>query len=300
MAVPVFPSEAEARREDGFVHARDGTRLWWQRYVPPSPRATVAVLHGGGDHSGRYAGITRALVRAGFTVALLDFRGHGRSAGRRWHVSSFDDYVDDLEAFMARVREADGGGAPFVVAHSQGALIAIRWALASRRDVSGFVLSSPYLRLALKPPTLKLLAAQVVGRVVPWLPISTGLRVVDLTSDVEMQRWTDADPLYGRSTTPSWFNASLRAQADALTRARQFEYPMLVLAASGDRIADVAAARTFVASAGSTDKALRVYDRMQHEIFNERDRERSIGDAIAWLSERAPREGAKCVDAPRG
>jgi alpha-beta hydrolase superfamily lysophospholipase len=300
MAVPVFPSEAEARREDGFVHSRDRTRLWWQRFVPPSPRATVAVLHGGGDHSGRYAGVTRALVRARFTVALLDFRGHGRSTGRRWHVSSFQEYQDDLDAFMARVREADGGAAPFVVAHSQGALVAIEWALAARRDVSGFVLSSPYLRLALKPPALKLLAAQVVGRVVPWLPISTGLRVVDLTSDVEMQRWTDSDPLYGRATTPSWFNASLRAQREALAKAPAFDYPLLVLAAGGDRIADLEAARTFVEAAGSPDKSLRVYDRMQHEIFNERDRERSIGDAVAWLSERAPREGAKCIDAPRG
>jgi alpha-beta hydrolase superfamily lysophospholipase len=300
MAVPVFPSQAEARREDGFVHARDGTRLWWQRYVPPSPRATVAVLHGGGDHSGRYAGVTRALARAGFTVALLDFRGHGRSAGRRWHVSSFEDYVQDLDAFMARVREADGGRAPFVVAHSQGALVAIHWALAARRDVAGFVLTSPYLRLALKPPALKLLAAQVVGRVIPWLPVSTGLRVIDLTSDVEMQRWTDADPLYGRATTPGWFNASLLAQRRARERARDFDYPLLVLAAGADRIADVAATRAFVESAGAADKELRVYDRMQHEIFNERDRDRSIGDAVAWLSERAPREGAKCIDAPRG
>jgi alpha-beta hydrolase superfamily lysophospholipase len=299
MAVPVFPSEAEARREDGFVHARDGTRLFWQRYVPRAPRGTVAVLHGGGDHSGRYAGITRALVRAGFTVALLDFRGHGRSAGRRWYVSSFTDYLDDLDAFMARVRESDGGGAPFVCAHSQGALIAIRWALASRRDVSGFVLTSPYLRLALKPPPLKLLTAQVVGRVIPWLPVSTGLRVIDLTSDPEMQRWTDTDPLYGRVTTPAWFNASLRAQEEAMARAAEFDYPLLVLAAGADRIADAAASRRFVEVARSADKELRVYERMQHEIFNERDRDRAIADATAWLTERAPLQGAKCVDAPR-
>ncbi|HET7754393.1 MAG TPA: alpha/beta fold hydrolase, partial [Anaeromyxobacteraceae bacterium] len=222
------------------------------------------------------------------------------SAGRRWHVSSFRDYVDDLDVFMARVREADGGGTPFVVAHSQGALVAIEWALAARRDVSGFVLSSPYLRLAMKPPALKILVAQVVGRVIPWLPVSTGLRVVDLTSDVEMQRWTDSDPLYGRATTPSWFNASQRAQADAMSRAREFDYPLLVLAAGADRIADAAAARAFVSAARSADKELRIYDRMQHEIFNERDRDRSIGDAVAWLSDRAPREGAKGIDAPRG
>ena len=75
MPVPSFPSEAEARHEEGFLNSADHLRLYWQRYTPSKPRATVAVLHGGGDHSGRYPGITSALVRAGFQAALLDFRG---------------------------------------------------------------------------------------------------------------------------------------------------------------------------------------------------------------------------------
>ena len=79
MAVPVFPGSDLARHDEGTVRVPGGPDIHWERYTPPAPRSTVLVLHGAGDHLGRYAGITDALVRAGHEVALLDFRGHGRS-----------------------------------------------------------------------------------------------------------------------------------------------------------------------------------------------------------------------------
>jgi alpha-beta hydrolase superfamily lysophospholipase len=285
-----YPSAAEARREEGSLHPRNGLRLHWLRYTPPDARGTVAVLPGGGDHSGRYPALTSALVRAGFSVAALDFRGHGQSQGRRWHIESFQDYLDDLDAFMALVREGAALGRVFVVAHSQGALIAVTWATEAPRDVAGFVLSSPYFRLRLTPPRLKILGARLAGKVVPWLPVSTGLRVEDLTSDPEMQRWTDEDPLYGRATTPRWFAESQRAQAEIFRRAASFSYPLLVLAGGGDPIADPAAERAFHDASASKDKVFHQYEGFRHELFNERGRERPIGDTVAWLSERAPRE----------
>jgi alpha-beta hydrolase superfamily lysophospholipase len=297
MAVPVFPSDAV--REEGSFASRGGLRIRWQRFLPPAPRAAVAVLHGGGDHAGRYAGVTRALVEQGFAVALLDFRGHGRSEGRRWHVEGWEDYLADLDGFWPRVREAAPGRPAFVLAHSQGALVAISWALAGSRDVAGFVLSSPYLALAFRPPWLKVLAGRLAGRVAPWLPVATGLRFPDLTSDEEMQRWTEADPDYGRTTTPAWFAASARAQAEALARAAEFRHPLLVLAAGADPIADAATARRFVERCGSADKTYRELPGMRHEIFNERERERAIGEAVAWLAARAPARGAKAVDLSR-
>jgi alpha-beta hydrolase superfamily lysophospholipase len=285
--VPTFPSADEARREECFLHARDNLRLYWQRYTPPSPRATVAVVPGGGDHSGRYPGLTAALVRAGLEVALLDFRGHGQSDGRRWHIDTFSDYLADLDVFMAHARAGAAGRKVFAVAHSQGALIAAAWALAGRREVAGLVLSSPYFRLALTPPRLKVLGARLAGTLLPWLPVATGLRVEDLTSDEDMRRWTEADPLYGRATTPRWFAESMRAQRELLPRAPTFAYPLLVLVGGDDHIADAGAARAFFDAAASPDKAFRSYPGFHHEIFNEREAARPIGDAVAWLVQRS-------------
>jgi len=286
--VPSFPSDQDARHEEGFLNSADHLRLYWQRYTPPAPKATVAVLHGGGDHSGRYPALTSALVRAGFQVALLDFRGHGQSDGRRWHIDAFSDYLADLDAFVAKLSQ-DGvaGDRLFVVAHSQGALVAALWGLSGRgKHVSGFVLSSPYLRLALKPPAAKVLGAKLMGRVIPWLPVSTGLDIESLTSDPELQRWTERDPLYGRATTPRWFDESSRAQVEVMRRAGEWAAPLLVVAAGADRIADVETTRRFFEAATAGDKRLVVYEGFRHELFNEIERDRPIGEAIAWLSAR--------------
>jgi alpha-beta hydrolase superfamily lysophospholipase len=288
MPVPAYPAPREAKREDGFIHSKDNLRLYWQRYTPPSPRATVAVIPGGGDHSGRYPALTAALVGAGFQAALLDFRGHGQSDGRRWHVDTFRDYLDDMDAFMGHVRAGAGGRRVMVVAHSQGALIAATWALGVDRGVSAFALSSPFFRLKLEPPRLKVLGARLVGTFVPWLPISTDLRYEDLTSDEDMQRWTRADPLYGRATTPRWFTESQRAQKEILRAARSFTHPLLVLVGGADPIADAEAGRAFYEAASSKDKAFQRYEGLRHEIFNERGRDGPIADAIAWLSARSP------------
>jgi len=287
MPVPSYPASSEAKREEGFVPSKDNVRLYWQRYTPPSPRATVAVIPGGGDHSGRYPALTTALVRVGFQAALLDFRGHGQSDGRRWHIDTFGDYLDDMEAFMSHVRAGAGGRKVLVVAHSQGALIAATWALAPDRGVAGFCLSSPYFRLKLEPPPLKVLGARLVGTVIPWLPVSTELRYEDLTTDEEMQRWTEGDPLYGKTTTPRWFTESQRAQREILLGASAFTHPLLVLVGGDDPIADPGAARAFYSSVGSKDKRFERYEGMRHEIFNERGRDRPIADTVAWLTTRS-------------
>lgn len=286
MPVPAFPSASEASHQEGFLNSGDHLRLYWQRYRPPHPRATVAVLHGGGDHSGRYPALTTGLVRAGFEVALLDFRGHGQSDGRRWHVDTFDDYLADLDAFLARLCQDGYAGKLFVAAHSMGSLIAARWGLDHWREPAGFVLSSPYLGLALRPPLAKVWAARLAGRLVPWLPVATGIDSSALTSDAELQTWTDHDPLYGRKTTPRWFEEASRAQAEVLERAPEFGAPLLVLAAGADTIADAAASRRFVEAVRAEDKQFVLYPGLRHEIFNEVERDRPIADAVAWLSAR--------------
>ena len=176
MAVPVFPAADLARHTQGAVRAPGGPDIHWERYTPPGPRSTVLVLHGAGDHLGRYPGITDALVRAGHEVALLDFRGHGRSGGRRWYVDRFEDYLADLDAFAAQMRAEAAGRKIFVVAHSQGGHIAAHWALSGGRSIDGMVLSNPYFRLAIDPPKVKVWSALLMGRssrTCRWTPGST-------------------------------------------------------------------------------------------------------------------------------
>src|SRR5512140_311840 len=166
--LPSYPSEDLARHEEGFLNSADHLRLFWQRYTPKDARATVLVLHGGGDHCGRYPALTDALVRAGMQVALVDLRGHGQSDGRRWHVDGFQDNVADLDAFVAKL--------------SQDGVARDRLLVLGHRHGAGFVFSSPFFKLAFPPPLLKLLAAKTVGKLVPFLAVPAGFEMSDLTT----------------------------------------------------------------------------------------------------------------------
>ncbi len=286
MSVPPFPAAPEAAHDEGFLHSGDHTRLYWQRYRPATPRATVAVFHGCGDHSGRYPELAGALVRAGFTVALVDFRGHGQSDGRRWSIDAFSDYLADAEAFL-QAQRAGAAHRLFVVGHGEGSLIAARWALDHAGQVDGFVLASPLLGFGPDAPPRSRWKARLLGGPVPRFALRARVQASALTADPEAQAWIDRDPLRGTATTARWFTASVAAQHEVLDGAARFTAPLLVLAGAADRISDVAASRRFFEAAGASDKKLVIYEGFRHELFSERGRERPLGEAVGWISARA-------------
>ena len=276
-----------SQTEEGYFSARDGLRLFWHTAKAASPVAHVALVHGYAEHLGRHVEITRALVAAGYTAHLIDCRGHGQSGGKRAHVDQFEDYLADLELFLARIQEQARGLPVFMLGHSHGGLIAARYLLDKPDAVRGAVLSSPYLRLKLQVPALKLMAGKLMARVLPSLPMKNELKVEQLTRDVAIQNATRADPLYQQIATPGWFTASNAAQETVLRRATEFVTPFLLLVGGADPIADPAAGREFFEHATSKDKQHKQYDGLLHELFHEPERDLVFKDVVGWLDERA-------------
>ncbi len=273
--------------DEGFFSARDGLRLFWHTAKAPAPVAHVALLHGYAEHLGRHAEVTRALVDAGYTVHLVDCRGHGQSGGKRAHVNAFDEYLSDLELFLARVKEEARDLPVFLLGHSHGGLIAARYLLDKPDAVRGVVLSSPYFRLKLQVPALKIMAGKLMARILPGLPMKNELKAEQLTRDVAIQNATKADPLYQQIATPGWFVSSNAAQEAVLRRATEFVTPFLMLFGGADGIADPAAGKEFFEAATSKDKQHKQYDGLLHELFHEPERDMVFKDLVGWLDERA-------------
>ncbi|MHB1844471.1 MAG: alpha/beta hydrolase [Deltaproteobacteria bacterium] len=282
------PAPIAFTEKQGFFPAPDNLRLFWRSFIPYRPRGAIALVHGYADHSGRYLEISRFLAGRGLSVHSFDYRGHGQSDGRRGHCDHFSDYLGDLGAFLARLRGELPGLRLFLLAHSHGSLLSLRYALEhpTLEDFGGAVLSAPYLKLAFEPPKLKVFAAKAIGKIVPWLPVKNELSVEMLTHDLEIQQATARDPLYNRTTTPRWFQESTRTQGEVLARAAEYRWPSLVLVGSDDPIASPAATRDFYERAGSPDKKLVVYDGWRHEIMNEVGREKVQAEILRWLDER--------------
>ncbi|HEX8536707.1 MAG TPA: alpha/beta hydrolase [Cystobacter sp.] len=276
-----------ARFDEGFFTSRDGLRLYWRSDQPEQPRAHVAVVHGYGDHIGRYLPAIEALTQQGFAVHGFDYRGHGRADGRRGYCDAWPDYLDDLSAFWERVRAAAGGGKLFLLGHSHGALMSVHlWARGGLQGLSGMMLSSPFFKLAITPPRVKLLAAKILARVLPWAPLPTELKLEQLSRDEAVQRAAGADPLYGRIVTPRWFIESARAQTRVLAIAPGLQVPLLLFSGAEDGVAKVETGRAFFDAVGSRDKVYKAYPGMRHEPLNELGREQVFRDISNWISER--------------
>lgn len=274
-----------ARTEDGFFTARDRLRLYWTSLLPEQPRAHLAVVHGYGDHIGRYRSTFEALAAQGLGVHGFDYRGHGRADGRRAYCQAWTDYLDDLELFWERTHKAAADKPLFLLAHSHGALMAVHLlARGGLQGLAGLVLSAPYFRLAFTPPPLKFLAARGVGRLIPWLPIKTELTPQDLTHDEAVQRATWEDPLYNRTVTPRWFVESTRAQGEVLALASRVQRPALFFMGAEDRVACLRTAKAFFQAVPAQDKSFKEYPGMRHEPLNERGREQVHQDIAGWIS----------------
>ena len=287
MATPESRAPSTEHTEAFFL-ARDGVRLFRQHWPAKttSPRATIAFVHGYSDHSGRYGHLFEALVDHGYEVHAFDYRGHGRSGGRRGHVDRFEEYLHDLEDFLAEVEPSFAAEKRFVVAHSNGGLIVTRWLLDRPEGFAGFVLSSPFYRLGFKPPALKVFASRLIGTVVPFLPVSNELKPEQLTSDPEFQEKTKNDPLYNHVTTPRWFSETLAAQEEVILRASEITAPILVMQAGADPIVDVETTRRVFEAFTSRDKTYVEFDGFRHELFMEAERDRPIETMLRWIDER--------------
>ncbi len=271
-------------RNEGFFEAPDGVRLFWRSVVPETVRARVVFIHGYSDHSGRYPHVLDALAARGFAVHAFDYRGHGRSEGRRGHISRFDEYLSDLSTYVARVRSEASGSAPlFLVAHSHGGLIALRWLLDRPAGIEGAVLTCPFIALGFDPPALKVAAAKVIGKVIPFLPLGNELVAEDLTRDPDFQEETRNDPLYGHTTTPRWFTQMQLVQEEVMRRASEIVTPLLILQADDDKIVSPSASKGLFDSLGVGDKTWESYEGMRHEIFREIGKEEPIERTIGWL-----------------
>jgi alpha-beta hydrolase superfamily lysophospholipase len=278
-----------------FFAAPDGTQLHemiWDPSGPPS--GTVALVHGYGEHIGRYDWTARALGASGWRVHGFDLRGHGRSAGARGYIARFDEYLDDLGAVLERARPA--APAPlFLLGHSLGGLIATAFVLDRQARVDGLILSSPFFRLKLAVSPLKLAAGRLASRLWPGLRLPTGLRGTDVTRDPELQADFERDPLNNKHGTARWFTEATRMQDEVLARAREITLPCLFMQAGADRVADPRGTEEVFARLGSSDRTLKLYADQYHELFNEppADREKTIAELAAWLdAHRAARAAA--------
>jgi alpha-beta hydrolase superfamily lysophospholipase len=272
---------------DLTVLARDGLHLMARWWPVARPRATVVVAHGVGEHGGAYAHLAEAVGGAlAIDVVALDFRGHGRSPGRRGVVRRYEELVSDLRDAVGRVRGLHPGLPLFVLGHSNGGQVVLRLALESIDGIHGVVASNPPIRIAMPVPSAKLKLGKLLLALAPWLTLRAETPLTWMTRDPAMQTIHRKDRLrHDRISAPLYFGMVEGGQM-LLARAAEIRAPMLMLIGGSDPLICPRSGHDFYERVGSLDKTLHLYPRMLHEPFNELGREQVFDDLIRWLDAR--------------
>jgi alpha-beta hydrolase superfamily lysophospholipase len=268
---------------DESLSTSDGLRLFTRRYASTNPTVEIILVHGFGEHSGRYRELIEHLNAQTYPVTVYDHRGHGRSEGLKGHVERFGDYVEDLDLIVSRVRAEDSSRRLFIIGHSMGGLIALCHASAHADRVDGMVISAPLLAVAAPIPPGKLMVGRLAARWMPRLRLHNGLDPSNLSRSPEVAPAYVADPLVNFRVSARWFAEATSAMAEVMEAAAHIKLPMLILQGGGDRIASPGATAQFVRRLGSSDKEFGLYPGLYHELFNEPERKEIYDRVSRWL-----------------
>jgi alpha-beta hydrolase superfamily lysophospholipase len=275
--------------EDWVVTAQR-QKLFVRGWTPEGAKASVFLTHGQAEHSGCYGRLVQCLTKAGYAVWAWDLRGHGKSDGKRGYVAGFGDYVTDfVQTFKFVKSQMPSDQSVFMISHSMGGLIQTR-ALIENTDLQfqakAQVLSSPLFGLAVKVPLLKEKAARVLAKVAPKITMFNEINYSVLSHDPEMMSEYKNDPLRHDQVSPTVYMGMLESFEILGKGASKIRMPTLLQQAGADQVVSRSAAERVYAQFGSTDKEVRIYEGLFHEIYNETARDRVFNDLLAFLAPR--------------
>lgn len=275
--------DRDVTSSQGTLTMADGRQLAVFDLRHETPKASVLIVHGLGEHSGRHEALARWFHARGFNVRRYDQRGHGKSDGQRGGLNKADDLTDDLTAVFNDFARKQARP-PLLLGHSMGGLVAARCVLDRQIGPGALVLSSPALRCH-EAPWLQRLAG-LLARFAPHLPLDNGLKLEKLSHDARVAVAYRNDPLCHRRITPRLADFIFRTGHMTVADGPELAIPTLLLVAGADALVDPSGSRDFAASAWASQRlTTRFFDTLYHELFNEAEPARTqvfkqLGD---WL-----------------
>jgi alpha-beta hydrolase superfamily lysophospholipase len=267
----------------GTLNSLDGLKLFTQTWLPDTePIALIYLIHGLGEHCGRYTHVAEFLTSHGLAVFSMDNRGHGQSGGERGHVNKFEDYMQDMDQLIQAARNEYPLLPAFLYGHSLGGILVLNYALRRRPDIRGVIATSPGLRTALEEQKAKIALSKLIASILPKLSIPTGLAPEQISHDPEVVKRYIEDPLVHDKGTPALAVNLLNSIEWVYQHAHEFPVPLLLMHGSEDQIAYARGSQEF-ASKVRGDCTLKLWDGMAHETHNEPEKKEVLAYLWEWL-----------------
>lgn len=268
--------------------ASAGVKLRWQAHSPVKPVAALIIVHGIGEHQGRYESVVRTLLENSIACYTFDLRGHGVSTGIRGHIESWDDYLLDLAQVVQFVQSLEGDRPLFVLGHSMGALIALDYATQFPKGLAGLIMNGVPLRPGAVASPFMILLAKLVSNVVPKFSMPLNIELEALSTIPQVGQAYAADPLVHRGVTARWGASILKAIERVRGDVINLRLPTFVTHGQLDTINLPEGSREAFAAMNFNDKTFKLYAGSRHEVHNDIDAQEFISDVCDWV---LPRTG---------
>ena len=266
----------------------DKLQFHFQGWEPEaSLRAIVCLVHGLGEHTGRYTHVAAALNDAGYAVLGFDLRGHGKSEALRGHTPSYDALMDDIGRLLDEAAQRYPGKSQFIYGHSLGGNLALNYALRRKPPLAGVVSTSPAIRVGKPLPATQLTLAKVMNKLRPTMQMPNGLALDNLARDPEVIRAYKSDPLVHNKISVRLAVEMLQAGEWALAHAAEFPLPLLLVHGSADELTSAAATQEFAGKVRG-DCTLKIWDGFYHETHNEPEKAEVLAFMVAWIESHMP------------
>lgn len=265
----------------------DGLKIFAEGWEPDTraPKAVICLVHGLGEHTARYAHVAEAFGRDGYAMFGFDLRGHGRSEGPRGHFPSIEAVMQDIDQLFEEARKRYPGLPLLLYGHSLGGILVLHYALKRKPNVKGVIATSPGLHTALENQPAKLLAAKILGAIIPAVSLPSGLDSNAISRSRNIVDVYNNDPLVHDKVSLGFGRTMLGVTKWTLEHAGEFSLPLLLMHGKADRIAFPSSSIEF-AAALKDKSTLFLWDDAFHELHHEPERVEVFKTILIWMDAR--------------
>jgi acylglycerol lipase len=282
------PWETDLKSYETNLKSQDGADFFVRCWEPDSrTKAVIVLIHGLGEHTGRYEHVAQALSGAGYALCGMDLRGHGRSGGIRGHIPTLATAMQDIRELLIFVTKRYPELPHFLYGHSMGGLLTLAYTLQHKPALKGMIVTSPGLRSPLREQKGKVLLAKILGSLTPNTLIVSGLDTGGLARDAHVIQAYTTDPLVHDRISLGLGKGLIKAVDDVWEHAGEFSLPLLMMHGTADRITYAHGSQDFaaLASKNNRDISLKLWDGFYHELHNEHQKQDVFRFMIDWLDE---------------
>ncbi|MCX6054812.1 MAG: lysophospholipase [Chloroflexi bacterium] len=264
----------------------DKIKIFGQEWKPDGkPKAAIALVHGLGEHSGRYNTVAETLVSKGYSLTAFDLRGHGRSEGVRGHAPSYDALMSDITQNINLTKEHFPGSAVFLYGHSLGGNLTLFYCLTQKPAIQGAIVTSPGLGTAAPVPAVKLALGKLLYNLLPAAQMDNGLDRSGLSRDPEVEKNYSKDPLVHPKISAHLALDLINNGRYIIDHAGEFPLPLLLLQGTSDKLVSPTLTKTFANAAPPSKITFKEWQGYYHELHNEPEKQKVLKFITDWLDQ---------------